>query len=260
MFERLISRGTLMTVAVLIVSVIGLMAALRILQRGDTTPERLVGSWAGAMGHTQFIPTSYLAYAVDFTGDGKRDIWSDDPTDALASTAAYLKRFGWTSRPQFGLGELAPAETLDDLRAANRDVLAHFLHEPGARFFDRAPVAERLCGQLSDVGLATGERGPGNSLGKRYKVLVLGDEIGFRIDLDDNRLAAILLDHDAAIRSHATSFLVGLGRPGLAQRLRSRIEVTVRFNECLLALHHAGAGALAEFLHHGCTDRHRFFL
>ena len=70
-----------------------LIAALKIIQSGDVRPEDMKGSWAGAMGHTQFIPTSYLAYAVDFTGDGKRDIWSDDPTDALASTAAYLKRF-----------------------------------------------------------------------------------------------------------------------------------------------------------------------
>jgi membrane-bound lytic murein transglycosylase B len=72
-----------------------LIAALRILQAGDTTPAGMTGSWAGAMGHTQFIPTSYLAYAVDFTGDGRRDIWADDPADALASTAAYLARFGW---------------------------------------------------------------------------------------------------------------------------------------------------------------------
>ena len=70
-------------------------AALRILQSGDTTPDRLVGSWAGAMGHTQFIPTSYEAFAVDFTGDGRRDIWGEDPSDALASTAAYLQRNGW---------------------------------------------------------------------------------------------------------------------------------------------------------------------
>jgi membrane-bound lytic murein transglycosylase B len=73
-----------------------LIAALRILQRGDITPARMTGSWAGAMGHTQFIPTSYQAFAVDFTGDGKRDIWSEDPSDALASTAAYLARNGWT--------------------------------------------------------------------------------------------------------------------------------------------------------------------
>jgi lytic murein transglycosylase len=72
-----------------------LVAALRILQSGDTTVDRLVGSWAGAMGHTQFIPTSYQAFAVDFDGDGRRDIWSEDPSDALASTAAYLARNGW---------------------------------------------------------------------------------------------------------------------------------------------------------------------
>ena len=80
-----------------------LIAALRIIQSGDVAPRRMTGSWAGAMGHTQFIPTSYLAYAVDFRGDGKRDIWSDDPTDALASTAAYLKRFGWTKGQPWGV-------------------------------------------------------------------------------------------------------------------------------------------------------------
>ena len=79
-----------------------LVAALRILQSGDVTPERMVGSWAGAMGHTQFIPTSYLEYAVDFTGDGRRDIWSADPTDSLASTAAYLARSGWTRGLRWG--------------------------------------------------------------------------------------------------------------------------------------------------------------
>ena len=79
-----------------------LIAALRILQAGDTTPERLVGSWAGAMGHTQFIPTSFLAFAVDFTGDGRRDIWGSDPSDALASTAAYLAKNGWRRGESWG--------------------------------------------------------------------------------------------------------------------------------------------------------------
>lgn len=79
-----------------------LLAALRILERGDTTPAKLTGSWAGAMGHTQFIPTSYQSFAVDFTGDGRRDIWSDDPSDALASTASYLARNGWRSGLKWG--------------------------------------------------------------------------------------------------------------------------------------------------------------
>ncbi len=86
-----------------------LIAALKILQSGDVTPQNFKGSWAGAMGHTQFIPTSYEAYAVDFTGDGKRDIWSkNDPSDALASTAAYLKRFGWRKGMPWGVEVRVP--------------------------------------------------------------------------------------------------------------------------------------------------------
>jgi membrane-bound lytic murein transglycosylase B len=60
------------------------------------------------MGHTQFMPSSYLAHAQDFTGDGKRDIWSDDPADALASTAAYLKSFGWTKGQPWGMEVVLP--------------------------------------------------------------------------------------------------------------------------------------------------------
>jgi membrane-bound lytic murein transglycosylase B len=85
-----------------------LVAALRILQAGDTDPRSMRGSWAGAMGHTQFMPTSFLDYAVDFTGDGRRDIWDEDPTDALASTAAYLARFGWQTGQPWGVEVVLP--------------------------------------------------------------------------------------------------------------------------------------------------------
>jgi len=87
-----------------------LIAALKIVQAGDVAPEGMVGSWAGAMGHTQFMPTSYLDYAVDFTGDGRRDIWSDDPTDALASTAAYLAQMGWQRGQPWGLEVRLPPD------------------------------------------------------------------------------------------------------------------------------------------------------
>ncbi len=97
-----------------------LVAALQILQSGDTSPRNMTGSWAGAMGHTQFIPSSYLDYAVDFTGDGRRDIWSDDPTDALASTAAYLARFGWVKGQPWGVEVQIPQGF--DYRLANREV------------------------------------------------------------------------------------------------------------------------------------------
>jgi lytic murein transglycosylase len=79
-----------------------LIAALKILQLGDASAATLRGSWAGAMGHTQFMPSSWHAFAVDFTADGKRDIWGDDPTDALASTAAYLAGKGWIKGAPWG--------------------------------------------------------------------------------------------------------------------------------------------------------------
>ncbi|HVG49863.1 MAG TPA: lytic murein transglycosylase [Rubellimicrobium sp.] len=94
-----------------------LMAALRILAAGDTTPQAMKGSWAGAMGHTQFIPTSFEAYAVDFTGDGRRDIWGDDPSDSLASTAAYLAGHGWRRGEPWGIQVIAP-EGLSGTRSA----------------------------------------------------------------------------------------------------------------------------------------------
>jgi membrane-bound lytic murein transglycosylase B len=97
-----------------------LLAALEIVQAGDVPAARMTGSWAGAMGHTQFIPTSYLDYAVDFEGDGRRDIWSDDPTDALASTAAYLARFGWIEGQPWGVEVQLPDGF--DYTEANRRV------------------------------------------------------------------------------------------------------------------------------------------
>ncbi|SDO01448.1 lytic murein transglycosylase [Pseudomonas jinjuensis] len=85
-----------------------LVAALQILQHGDVPANYMVGSWAGAMGQTQFIPTTYNQYAVDFDGDGKRDIWRS-PTDALASTANYLQSSGWQPGQTWGFEVRLPA-------------------------------------------------------------------------------------------------------------------------------------------------------
>ena len=84
-----------------------LIAALKILQSGDITKSDLTGSWAGAMGHTQFIPTSYLAFAVDFDGDGDRDIWRSVP-DALATAANLLHQNGWNTGRTWGYEVEAP--------------------------------------------------------------------------------------------------------------------------------------------------------
>ena len=78
-----------------------LLTALRIVTDGHISANAMVGSWAGAMGHTQFMPSSFMRYAVDYNGDGRKDIWNSVP-DALGSTANYLKSFGWRPGETWG--------------------------------------------------------------------------------------------------------------------------------------------------------------
>lgn len=84
-----------------------LLAALEILQRGDITPERMKGSWAGAMGQVQFLPSVFLKYAVDFDGDGHRDIWNSQ-ADSLASVGHYLQAIGWNPAYSWGYEVILP--------------------------------------------------------------------------------------------------------------------------------------------------------
>ena len=93
-----------------------LLAALRIIDQGDIAAEQMKGSWAGAMGHTQFIPSSFEAYAVDGDDDGRRDIWGSIP-DVMASTANYLARAGWQAGQPWGAEVRLP----DDFDYAQTD-------------------------------------------------------------------------------------------------------------------------------------------
>lgn len=85
-----------------------LMDALKILQAGDARPDELLGSWAGASGHTQLMPNAFQRFAVDFDGNGRRDVWGADPIDAFATTANYLAKSGWQSGQPWGLEVLLP--------------------------------------------------------------------------------------------------------------------------------------------------------
>ncbi|QBF84475.1 lytic murein transglycosylase [Shewanella maritima] len=84
-----------------------LMQALRLKQQYGFSDEKMVGSWAGAMGHTQFMPTNYLKYAVDGNGDGKADLW-DSTEDALTSAANFLQQLGWKANERWGREVLLP--------------------------------------------------------------------------------------------------------------------------------------------------------
>ncbi|WGH79820.1 lytic murein transglycosylase [Jannaschia sp. GRR-S6-38] len=85
-----------------------LTEALRIVQLREVAPAAMLGSWAGAMGHTQFLPTSWRDHAQDFDGDGRRNLWGTDPRDALESTAAYLRANGWTPGQPWGVEVILP--------------------------------------------------------------------------------------------------------------------------------------------------------
>jgi membrane-bound lytic murein transglycosylase B len=138
-----------------------LIAALKILQDGHTTAGRLVGSWAGASGHTQFMPSSWAAFAVDFDGDGRRDIWSEDPADALASTANYLRHWGWTRGQPWGLEIALPKGfDYDQTTAAVKKPVAEW-QVMGIR-----PMAG---GDLPDHGLASVLL-PGGSRGAAFLI------------------------------------------------------------------------------------------
>lgn len=94
-----------------------LMNALRILDKGDIDLATMKGSWAGAMGQPQFLPSSYLKYAEDFNGDGKRDIWGTE-VDVFASIANYLKQNGWTTGAAWGRPVSVPASAVTGIEKA----------------------------------------------------------------------------------------------------------------------------------------------
>ena len=86
-----------------------LISALRILDQGHIRADNMVGSWAGAMGQCQFMPSTFLGYAVDYDGDGRKDIWNDR-ADALASIANFISRLGWRGGEGWGREVMLPAE------------------------------------------------------------------------------------------------------------------------------------------------------
>ena len=133
-----------------------LLAALKILDSGDIARDRMIGSWAGAMGQTQFLPSNFLAYAVDADGDGRRDIWGS-MADVVASTANFLSRSGWQAGTPWGVEVRLPTG-FDFGRAdmAVRQSGAQWAAE-GLRTVDGQPLPE-----LADASvlLPAGARGP----------------------------------------------------------------------------------------------------
>src|SRR5690606_24733697 len=132
---------------------------------------------------------------------------------------------------------------VDGGHATDLHVLADLGDDGGAGVLNRFAGGELHGLERFGIGGAGSQRGLRDGFGKALEVLVDGDEIGLGVDLDQDRLAAVLGADDAAFGGDAAGLLVGLGEAGLAQRLGGGVDVAVVFGERLLALHHAGAGA-----------------
>ncbi|WP_343714629.1 lytic murein transglycosylase [Inquilinus sp.] len=145
-----------------------LFAALQILQQGDISRDRMLGSWAGAMGNTQFLPTVFLSSAVDADGDGRRDIWGSIP-DVMASTANYLAQSGWQRGQPWGVEVTLP-------RGFDYSVAELSTRQPVAQWaaLGVKPVSGRSLPALGDASVITpaGARGPAFLVGPNFSVIM----------------------------------------------------------------------------------------
>ena len=144
-----------------------LLAALQILEEGDITPSQMKGSWAGAMGQTQFMPSSFREFAVDFDGGGRRDIWTSAP-DAIGSTANYLQKHGWIAGQPWGFEVTLPDGF--DLKDVDSSAYAPFsaFADRGVKRADGKPLPRSGEAELL---ITAGMRGPIFLVTPNFKVI-----------------------------------------------------------------------------------------
>ncbi|MBK9345497.1 MAG: lytic murein transglycosylase [Burkholderiales bacterium] len=148
-----------------------LLAALKILQNGDIPRDRMIGSWAGAMGQTQFLPSVFLAHAVDADGDGRRDIWASVP-DVMASTANFLAHSGWRPGQPWGIEVRLPAGfNYARADAAVRQGSLAWAEE-GVQALDGKALAALPELPDSSILLPAGARGPAFLVGPNFRTIL----------------------------------------------------------------------------------------
>lgn len=145
------------------------LAALELLQRGDVTPDEMKGSWAGAFGPTQFMPTVYKSYAVDFDHDGKRDVVSSIP-DLLASTSNYFKRNGWETGQAWGYEVEVPKNFNYLLADRSRQMTIHEWERLGIRRVGGKPFPHAQA--RAYLMVPAGSQGPGFLMLNNFRVIM----------------------------------------------------------------------------------------
>lgn len=147
-----------------------LLEALKILEKNPLQPEKLVGSWAGAMGMTQFMPSTFNNYAVDGDGDGKKDIWQN-PQDALASAANYLQKINWQEGAHWGREVQLPPKF--DYNHIGMDIIKPVSewNKLGVKTHRGEPLPENY--NESSIIAPMGISGPSFIVYKNYRVILI---------------------------------------------------------------------------------------
>ena len=145
------------------------LATLEILERGDVAPDRLKGSWAGAFGPTQFMPTSFKRFAVDFDGDGRRDVVDSIP-DVIASTANNLRKDGWVSGQTWGYEVVVPKGFNYLLADRSRQLTLAEWERLGVRRVGNQPFARPS--ERAYLLVPAGVRGPGFLMLNNFRVIM----------------------------------------------------------------------------------------
>lgn len=146
-----------------------LLNAMRIVDAGDITAERMIGSWAGAMGHMQFMPSTFLRYAKDVDGDGRRDLWGSIP-DAMGSAANFLQQLGWVPGLNWGQEVLLPRSF--DYSLAGRDQMLSLEEWAtlGVTTTSGAPLAPGA--QKAALIIPSGYQGPAFLVTKNFYIIM----------------------------------------------------------------------------------------
>jgi lytic murein transglycosylase len=146
-----------------------LIAALQILENGDISAKTMKSSWAGALGQPQFLPTHFLNYAVDFDGDGERDIWSSVP-DTLASIANFLRMVGWNPTRSWGVEARVPADISCTLEGPEQTIAMEAWARSGVTRADGKPLPAGP-GELGFLMMPAGRHGPAFIVSENFYVL-----------------------------------------------------------------------------------------
>ena len=146
------------------------LAALQILEQGHITREKMFSSWAGAMGHTQMLPSQFLKYAVDYNGDGKKDIWNNIP-DALATTANFLHKKGWQPHLPWGYEVALPKNVSCALEGPDKRVPVATWKERGVNRVAGRKYSKRALDFPTSLLVPAGRYGPAFIVTKNFYVL-----------------------------------------------------------------------------------------